>query len=100
MTERRVDGLKAMQEWLAPVRNAKIRFTNRRYEMIGPKVQLYGDVALLTLNLLNYGKAPDKPEQLLARWNITEVYRRGDGKWVIVHSHLSFLKPDVKPPDL
>lgn len=99
MTERRVDGLKAMQEWLAPMKNAKVPFTARRYEMIGPKVQHYGDVALLTFNLVNYGKPPNKAEQPLSRWNSSEVYRRVDGKWVIVHSHWSFIKPDVKSPD-
>ncbi len=98
MTELRLDGLKAMQEWLAPVRTMNRPFTDKRYEMIGPKVQLYGDVAVLTFKLINYGKPPNKPEQQLARWNITEVYRRVDGKWVIVHSHFSFIKPDVKPP--
>ena len=96
MTERRVDGLKAMQEWLAPMKNAKVPFTDRRYEMIGPRVQRYGDVALLTFNIVNYGKPPNKAEQPLTRWNSTEVYRRVDGKWVIVHSHWSFIKPDVK----
>ena len=100
MTERRVDGLKAIQEWLAPVKKAKIPFTDRRYELIGPKVQHYGDVAVLTYNLINYGKPPKKPEQPLTRWNVTEVYRRVDAKWVIVHSHFSFIKPDVKRPGL
>jgi len=66
--------------------------------LISPKVQLYGDVALLTCNLINYGKPPNRAEQTLARWNITEVYRRIGGKWVIVHSHFSFIKPNVKAP--
>ena len=101
MTERRVDGFKAMQEWLAPVKTAKVRFTDRRYELIGPKVQRYGDLALLTFNITNYGKPPNKAEQALTSWNVTEVYRRVNGnKWVIVHSHFSVLKPAVKPPDL
>ena len=99
-TERRLDGLKAMQEFLRPMKTAKRRFTKPRYEILGPKVQLYGDVALLTFNIINYGKPPNRPEQALARWNTTEVYRRVDGKWVIVHSHWSFIKPDVKAPVL
>jgi len=89
-----------MQEWLAPVRNAKIPFTDRRSEIVSPKVQLYGDVALFTFHVINYGKPPNKPEQPLTHWNTTEVYRRVGGKWVIVHSHWSFIKPDVKLPDL
>jgi ketosteroid isomerase-like protein len=57
--------------------------------MIDPKVQRHGDVALLTFNLVNYGKLPDAPERVLARWNSTEVYSRIGGTWKIIHSHWS-----------
>jgi hypothetical protein len=57
-TERRVDGLDAMQVRLAPMKKMKPPFTDPRYEMIDPKVQRHGDVALLTFNLVNYGKLP------------------------------------------
>jgi uncharacterized protein (TIGR02246 family) len=99
-TERRLDGLKAMQEFLGPMKTAKNRVSDPRYEIIRPKVQRYGDVAVLTFNIINYGKPPDKPEQALARWNVTEVYRHVNGKWEIVHSHFSFVKPTLKPPDV
>src|SRR3989440_2726676 len=75
-TERRVDGLDAMQVRLAPMKKMKPPFTDPRYDMIDPKVQRHGDVALLTFNLVNYGKLPDAPERVLARWNSTEVYTR------------------------
>src|SRR5258708_23395683 len=93
MTERRVDGLKAMQEWLAPMKNAKVPFTARRYEKIGPQGQHYGDVALLTFNLVNYGKPPNKTEQPLSPWESHQIYRPRHRQWVIVPHHLSFIKP-------
>lgn len=96
--EKRVDGLAAMQTLFAPLRGMKSPFTDPRYDMINPKVQLHGDVALLTFNLVSYAKPPNKPETVMARWNSTEVYRRIAGKWKIIHSHWSFVKPDVKPP--
>ena len=65
-TERRVDGLDAMQLRLAPMKKMKPPFTDPRYDMIDPKVQRLGDVALLTFNLVNYGKLPDAPERVLA----------------------------------
>ena len=99
-TDKRVDGLQAIQARLAPMKNAKVPFTDRRYEMIDPKVQLLGDVALLTFNLVNYGKLPDRPESVVARWNSTEVYGRIDGKWRLMHSHWSFVRPEVKPPGM
>jgi ketosteroid isomerase-like protein len=97
-TERRVDGQDALQVRLAPVKNLKLPFTDPRYEMISPKVQRHGDMALLTFNLVNYGKLPDGPERVLSRWNSTEVYRRIGGTWRIIHSHWSLIQPEVKQP--
>jgi uncharacterized protein (TIGR02246 family) len=94
--ERRVDGLEAMKTMLAPIKDLKLPFTDPRYEMIGAKVQRHGDVALLTFNVVSYGKPPDRPETVLARWNSTEVYSRIDGQWRIVHSHWSYTKPELK----
>jgi hypothetical protein len=65
-TERRVGGLDAMQVRLAPMKKMKPPFTDPRYDMIDPKVQRHGDVALLTFNLVNYGKLPGAPERVLA----------------------------------
>jgi ketosteroid isomerase-like protein len=98
MTDARIDGHEAMTARLAPIRDMKLPFKNPRYEMLNPKVQQHGDVALLTFNLVNYGTPPDKPESVLARWNSTEVYARIDGKWRIAHSHWSYIKPELKQP--
>ena len=94
--EQRVDGLDAMQVRLAPMKTMKPPFTDPRYEMIDPKVQRHGDVALLTFNLANYGKLSDGLERVLSRWNSTEVYSRIVGTWKIIHSHWSFIQPEVK----
>jgi ketosteroid isomerase-like protein len=98
MREKRVDGRAAMEALLAPLRGMKSPITDPRYDMIDPKVQRHGDVALLTFNVVSYGKPPNKPETVLARWNSTEVYNRIDGQWKIIHSHWSYVKPDIKPP--
>jgi len=68
------------------------------YDMVGPRVQLRGDVALLTFNLISRGRTP-KGEPIVVRWNSTEVYARSNGKWSIIHSHWSFIKPlPLAPP--
>jgi hypothetical protein len=74
---------------VAPMRSIKLPFKDPRYEIIDPRVDRHGDVALLTFNIVNYGKLPDRPESVLSRWNSTEVYRRINGKWKIIHSHWS-----------
>lgn len=96
--EKRVDGLEAMKTLFAPMKETKSPISDPRYEMIDPKVQRHGDVALLTFNLINYGKLPNQLETVLARWNSTEVYSRIGGQWKIIHSHWSFIKPEIKQP--
>lgn len=91
--ERRVDGLPAMTALLAPVRG-KIRVD--RFEMLDPKVQRHGDVAVLTYRIVNYQKQPDGTERPTTRWNSTAVFRRIDGRWRTIHSHFSYTLPDLK----
>ena len=99
-TDTRVDGLEAMQKRMAPIKDVKLPFTDPRYEILDPKVQRHGDVAILTFNLVNYGKLETGEESVVSRWNCTEVYSWSEGKWRIIHSHWSYTKPDLKPPAL
>ena len=91
----RVDGLEAMTELLVPW-TGKIRID--RYEMLNPGVQVHGDAAILTFNLVKYRKQADGSERPVVMWNSTEIYGRVDGQWRIVHSHWSYVKPDLKQP--
>jgi ketosteroid isomerase-like protein len=88
--EKRVDGLEGMK---AISKKVEVPIKSPRYEIIDPKVQRHGDVALLTFNLINYGKLGDSEEKALSRWNATEIYIRMDRQWKIIHSHWSFVKP-------
>ncbi len=83
--EQRLNGLESLRNLLAPL-EGKIKI--ERYEMIDPRVQIHGKVAVLTYNLIDYAPASDGS---LTRscWNSTEVYRRVDGEWKIIHSHWS-----------
>ena len=88
---KRVDGFEELNARLAPMRGITLPFTEPRYEMIDPVVQVDGDLAVLTFNLVNYGKPAGTPDEaLLARWNATEVYRAIEGEWRIIHAHWSF----------
>ena len=67
--------------------------------MINPVVHVDGNVAVLTFNLVNYGKPSGSAEEtVLARWNATEVYREIDGAWRIIHTHWSFTQPKLAGP--
>jgi uncharacterized protein (TIGR02246 family) len=93
--EARIDGLDAMKELLVPW-TGKIKID--RYQMVNQNVQVHGDVAALTFNLVNYAKQPDGSELPVVRWNSTELYRRVSGRWKIIHSHWSYVKPELKQP--
>jgi ketosteroid isomerase-like protein len=88
--EKRVDGAQAMRDYLTPL-TGKIKVDH--YDMIAPKVQRFGSVAVLTFQLISYGKEAEGKSPVLARWNSTEVYARIEGRWKIVHNHWSFIKP-------
>ena len=93
-TERRVDGIDAMKARLQPF-VGKIKIDT--YEMVNPRVQRSGDVAVLSFNLLSHVHNPDGSPKTV-RWNATEVYRRTAGKWRIIHNHWSFTQPELKQP--
>ena len=97
--ERRVDGLGELQAWTAAMRGVTLPFTDPRYEMINPVVDFYGNIALLTFNLVNFGKLSGSTEEtVLARWNATEIYRERGGAWRIIHTHWSFTQPQLAGP--
>ena len=94
--DKRLDGLDQLNVLSAAMRGIELPFTEPRYEMIAPRVDVDGDVALLTFNLVNYGKPRGSAQEtVLARWNATQVYRRLGGKWRILHTHWSFTQPQL-----
>lgn len=61
-------------------------------------IQQHGDIAVLTFNLVSYRRRADGTEHPIAHWNSTEVYARTADEWRIIHSHWSFVKPELKHP--
>ena len=94
ITMPRLNGYEALKKYYAPI-IGKLRIDH--FEMIDPKVQRRGDVAVLTFNLEDSGAAPDGAA-FHTRWNSTEVYALVEGKWKIVHTHWSLTKPELKKP--
>jgi len=90
---KRIDGQDALKKYIAPF-TGKIKI--EKAEMIVPKVQRSGDLAVLTFNLVDYGTQLDGGPKTTARWNSTEVYQRLNGSWKFVHSHWSDVKPVLK----
>lgn len=97
--DKRVDGLDELRARVAGMKGVTLPFTEPRYDMINPRVQREGNVAILSFNLVNYGKPTGSTvETVLVRWNATEVYRRQNGVWRIIHTHWSFTQPQLAGP--
>jgi uncharacterized protein (TIGR02246 family) len=92
MTKKRIDGQEQLKRYMAPF-TGKIKI--ERVEMVDPKVQQSGDMAVLTFNLIDHGAQVGDGPKATARWNSTEVYRRINGSWKIIHSHWSYVEPEL-----
>lgn len=62
-------------------------------EMLNPKVQVYGDVAILSYNYAGISKDKDGVTDPV-RAKSTRVYAKQDGKWKLVHANFAM---DPKP---
>lgn len=82
--ERRIDGREALTRHYEPIRG---RVSFERFELLNPLVQVVGDAAVLTFNYVSYGSGGTRNP-----WNCTEVYRRSNGKWLIIQTHWSYTK--------
>ncbi len=66
------------------------------YEIVNPRVDLYGDVAILAFNV----DLTDAAGEALAVWNTTQVHHRSGDGWELVHSHWSFATPPPQMPEI
>ena len=76
----RLDGLAAVKTFFTPYRGRPL-FDS--YELLDPKVQLNGDFAVLTYQLLTHN------ETNASRWNCSEVYQHKKEGWRVIHAHWS-----------
>jgi ketosteroid isomerase-like protein len=58
-------------------------------KMTNAKVQVYGEVAVLTFNYAS------RTASHVTHWNATEVYVHGANGWRILHTHWSYIKPQA-----
>ena len=83
--EKRCTGKKDFHDWIAAF-NGTFSFPN--YELHEPRVQMHGDVGILTFNFIGFMNDGSKEY-----FNTTEVYKLVDGDWKLISSHWSQTKP-------
>ena len=80
----RVDGIQAFRELLSALKG---QIPPHKYEIVEPKVQVYGSVGILTLQYHGFSFDGEP----LVRGRGTCVYRDANGAWEMVHTHWSAL---------
>ena len=83
----RLDSLEEIQEYLATFEG---NIPAHKYEMVDSRVQMYGEIAILTFEY--HITMPDGESG--PPWKATNVYRLVNGEWKIVHSHWSLVKSE------
>ena len=80
----RLNGIQAFRDYLSSLQG---QFPSHTYEIVDPRVQVYGDIGILTLHY--HPTALDG--EAMGASKATIVYRRTDGTWHNVHLHWSRL---------
>jgi ketosteroid isomerase-like protein len=78
---RRIDGHSALTDYYRPI-EGKIQIS--KDDIIAPRVQVHGDVAILSFQYASHGS------EGVMNWNCTEVYARRAERWRIVHTNWTF----------
>ena len=80
----RINGLEEMRKYFTTLAG---KIPPHTYEIVDPKVQVYGDIAISTLHYHPIIDGEQGPP-----WKATDVYRLIDGEWRVVHAHWSLIK--------
>ncbi len=88
-TPQRINGREALSAEYAE-REGKIFYD--AMDFIDPRVQVLGDMAVLTYRFLSTWVKPDGSISHRIPWNCSEVYVRYADQWRIAHNHWSLIK--------
>jgi len=83
----RIDGSGALRRLYESIAG---KYHYRVSQYFTPRVQVFGDTAVLTFQYRSADTNEDGSETTGSHWNTTEVYQRIDGRWRIVHTHWSY----------
>jgi ketosteroid isomerase-like protein len=81
----RIDGIEAVRKYFSTLEG---QIPPHKYELVNTRVQLYGDVGILTFQW--HGFTPDG--KLFSKYRVTSVYRYDGDKWRTVHTNWSEIK--------
>ncbi len=80
MTAKRLDGVGELKSLFEQYRGMPLF---ERYEIVNPKVQASGDMAVLTYQFVRWNRGER------SEWNATQVYQKKKEGWRVIHTHYS-----------
>ena len=83
--QNRVSGSEALKGYFKSLEG---KIPAHHYELVNPQVQVYDNMAILTLryNAKTLDNEPGPP------WKATSIYKLKEGKWKVVHANWSLIK--------
>lgn len=81
----RIDGREEFEKYFKSLEG---NIPPHSYKLVDPKIQVYGNIAILTLQY--HSTLADG--QSGPPWKATSVYRFSNGDWQVVHAHWSLVK--------
>ena len=82
--------LAGIEEITRYFQSLKGKIPSHTYEIADPKIQVYGDIAILTLRY----NSRDEHNQPGSPWKASSIYRLKDNKWQVVHANWSLVKEE------
>lgn len=80
-----VAGISSVRAYLSSLEG---QIPRHSYEVVDPRIQLYGDIGIVTLRY-----SPSSPAgEALPPWKATTVYWYTEGDWYLVHANWSMIK--------
>ena len=79
-----IEGIENLKKYFASLEGKVPKHT---YELINPKIQVYGDIAILTMW---YKGTLDS--QVLPAWKATSVYQLKADTWKVIHANWSLIE--------
>lgn len=88
ITEQRINGIEELRAEYAK-RVGKINY--EVLDFVDPHIRVCGEIAVLFYRFLSTRLNPDNTVACRKPWNCSEVFRKIDGQWKIIHTHWSLI---------
>lgn len=92
LTEKRLDGKPVVEQYFRTFFEGKLNIFRNEFNQLQVLISDDGSMAVLSYSLINIVLDAEGKEQQGTPWNSTQVYRRIEGAWRVVHVNWSITR--------